>query len=116
MMPRQKLRVVPKVAWRSSGEGGYGLQSGPPAAKSGKEAQKPGAGKSSNGAWSSNQWSKRGARSRSPRRSDKDVKQKKDDWGNKKKNPSRATRGVPNVGKAIYHHHRQWIGGAPRMV
>ena len=33
-----------------------------------------------------------------------------------KKNPSRATRGVPNVGKAIYHHHRQWIGGAPRMV
>ena len=76
-MPRQKLRVVPNVAWRSSGEGGYGLQSGPPAAKNGKEAQEPGAGKSSNGAWSSNQWSKYGARSRSPRRSDKDVKRKK---------------------------------------
>ena len=77
-MPRQKLRVVPNVAWRSSGKGGYGLQSGPPAAKNGKEAQKPGAGKSSNGAWSSNQWSERGAGSRSPRRPDKDVKQKKD--------------------------------------
>ena len=70
-MPKQKLKVVPKVAWRSSGEGGYGLQCGPPAAKSDKEAQKPGAGKSSNGAWSSVQWSRRGARSRSPRRSDK---------------------------------------------
>ena len=32
------------------------------------------------------------------------------------KTPSRATRGVPNVGEAIYHHRRQWIGGAPRMV
>ena len=72
-----------KVAGRSSGKGGYGLQSSPPAAKGGKEARKPGAGKSSDVAWSSDQWSGRGASSRSPRRSDKDVKQKKDGWGSK---------------------------------
>ena len=80
---KAKVESSSKVAGRSSGEGGYGLQSSPPAAKGGKEARKPGAGKSSDVAWSSDQWSGRGASSRSPRRSDKDVKQKKDGWGSK---------------------------------
>ena len=49
----------------------------PPAAKNGQEAQKPGAGKSSNGAWLSNQWSKRGATSRSPNGSTKTSNRRK---------------------------------------
>ena len=38
---------------------------------------------------------------------------KEDVWGNGKIIPSRATRGVPDVGKGIYHRRRHWIGGAP---
>ena len=45
-MPRQKVESSAKVAGRSSGKGGHGLQSSPPAAKGGKAAGKPGAGKS----------------------------------------------------------------------
>ena len=37
-------------------------------------------------------------------------------FGEKKKDPRRATRGVLDVGKAISHHHRHLISGAPRMV
>ena len=80
---KAKVESSAKVAGRSSGKGGHGLQSSPPAAKGGKAAGKPGAGKSSEVAWSSVQWSGRGASSRSPRRSDKDVKQKKVGWGSK---------------------------------
>ena len=87
---KAKVESSAKVAGRSSGKGGYGLQSSPPAAKGGKEARKPGAGKSSDVAWSSDQWSGRGASSRSPRRSDKDVKQKKDGWGGKNSKSSNA--------------------------
>ena len=80
---KAKVESSAKVAKRSSGKGGHGLQSSPPAAKGGKAAGKPVAGKSSEVAWSSVQWSGRGASSRSPRRSDKDVKQKKVGWGSK---------------------------------
>ena len=80
---KAKVESSAKVTGRLSGKGGHGLQSSPYAAKSNKAAGKPGAGKSSEVAWSSVQWSGRGASSRSPRRSDKDGKQKKDGWGSK---------------------------------
>ena len=100
------------VIWRKC----YGLQSGPPAAKNGKEAQKSGAGKSSNGAC--HQISGANVVPVHARRDDPTTtSNRRKMFGIKKKNrPSRATRGVPSVGKAVYHHHRQWIGGAPRMV
>ena len=75
---KAKVESSAGVAGRLSGKGGHGLQSSSPATKSNKAAGKPGAGKSSEVVSSSVRWSGRGASSRSPRRSDKDGKQKKD--------------------------------------
>ena len=80
---KEKVESSAKIAGRLSGKGGHGSHSNPPAAKSNKASGKPDAGRSSEVAWSSIQWSGRGASSRSPRRSDKDNKQKKDGWGSK---------------------------------
>ena len=79
---KAKVESSAKLAGRLSGKGGHSLQSSPPA-KGNKAAGKPDAGKSSEVAWSSVQWSGRGASSRSPRRSEKDGKQRKDGWGSK---------------------------------
>ena len=80
---KEKVESSARIAGRLPGKGGHGSHSDPPAAKSNKASGKPDAGRSSEVAWSSSQWSGRGARSRSPRRSDKDNKQKKDGWGSK---------------------------------
>ena len=79
---KEKVESSARLAGKS-GKGGTGSHSSPPAAKSNKASEKPDAGKSTEVAWSSRQWSGRGARSRSPRRSDKDNRQKKDGWGSK---------------------------------
>ena len=80
---KERVESSAKIAGRFSGKGGHGSHSNPPAAKGNKASGKPDAGRSSEVAWSSIQWSGRGASSRSPRRSDKDNKQKKDGWGSK---------------------------------
>ena len=66
-----------------SGKGGHVSNSSPPATKSNQASEKPDTRRSSEVGWSSRQWNGRGARSRSPRRYDKDNKQKKDGWGSK---------------------------------
>ena len=90
---KAKVESSAKLAGRLSGKGGHSLQSTPPA-KSNKAAGKPDAGKSSEVAWSSVQWSGRGASSRSPRRSEKGGRQRKDGWGSKnsKSNNARSSK------------------------
>ena len=112
---KAKVESSAKVAWRSSGEGGYGnvVHQQRRVTRKHKslvlESPRTVRGHQISGAGVVPGHARRdGPTKTSNRREMIGVINKK--------NPSRATRGVPNVGKAIYHHRRQWIGGAPRMV
>ena len=88
---KEKVGSSAKIAGRFSGKGGHGSHYN-------KTSGKTDAGNSSEVAWSSIQWSGRGASSRSPKRSDKDNRQKKKKMAGVVKTPSQTMRGVPDVG------------------